>query len=107
MLPLAWKWQLGMRRTEFGVVGIAVLAGVAVAGVPGLSVAVSAVLGVGLVLVLSFGTLAYRFYRDPERSPPAGDGLVVSPADGEVVYVKRSRDGQLPVASKHGASVGL
>ena len=107
MLPLAWKWQLGMRRTGFGVVGIAVLAGVAVAGVPGLSVAVSAVLGVGLVLVLSFGTLAYRFYRDPERSPPAGDGLVVSPADGEVVYVKRSRDGQLPVASKHGASVGL
>ena len=107
MLPLAWKWQLGMRRTGFGVVGIAVLAGVAVAGVPGLSVAVSAVLGVGLVLVLSFGTLAYRFYRDPERSPPAGDGLVVSPADGEVVYVKRSRDGQLPVASKHGVSVGL
>jgi phosphatidylserine decarboxylase len=110
MLPLAWKWQLGMRRTGFGVAGIAVLAGVAVlaaAVVLGLSVAVSAVLGAGLVLMFSFGTLAYRFYRDPERLPPAGDGLVVSPADGEVVYVKRSRDGQLPVASKHGVSVGL
>ena len=110
VLPLAWKWQLGMRRISWGLCGIIVLAGVvalALGEALGLSVVVRAVLGAGLALGGAFGILAYRFYRDPERLAPGGDGLVVSPADGEIVYVKRSRDGRLPVASKHGASVGL
>ena len=40
----------------------------------------------GLVLVLV--TLAVAaFFRDPERSIPGGDGLVVSPADGRIVSI--------------------
>ena len=110
MLPLVWKWQLGMRRCVIGLGTIVVAAGavvLAVGGATGLSVALRGLLGAVLTVLVAVAVLAYRFYRDPERTPPEGEGLVVSPADGEIVYVKRSRDGQLPVASKHGEHVAL
>lgn len=39
-------------------------------------------------IALLFLTLTVWFFRDPERTPPTGDGLVVAPADGEIVVVK-------------------
>ena len=110
MLPLVWKWQLGMRRCIVGLTAIAITGGavaVAVGGATSASAGAYAVLGVAFTVVGAFAVLAYRFYRDPERTSPEGDGLIVSPADGEIVYVKRSRDGRLPVASKHGVAVAL
>ena len=54
-----------------------------------------------LATTLCFASLAYRFYRDPERTPPNRDDVIVSPADGAVVYVRRSEKGMLPVSTKH------
>jgi phosphatidylserine decarboxylase len=48
------------------------------------------ILGLGLLAVLFF-LLACAFtffFRDPDRVPPAGEHLVVSPADGEVLGVE-------------------
>jgi phosphatidylserine decarboxylase len=40
------------------------------------------------VLLLLFAAAFTFFFRDPERVPPAGDHLLVSPADGEVLGVE-------------------
>ena len=46
------------------------------------------------VVVLSAAGLLFTlwFFRDPDRSTPQGDTLVISPADGEVVLVKSVHD---------------
>ena len=110
IVALAWKWQLGVRRVTAGlVVIVAVASAIVLAAGAGFDLAagVRALLGALITVALSAAILSYRFYRDPERTPPSGDDLVLSPADGEVVYVKRSREGRVPIASKHGAQVAL
>jgi phosphatidylserine decarboxylase len=37
------------------------------------------------------------FFRDPERTPPSGSGLVLSPADGKIIEVKRIDGGDNPL----------
>lgn len=105
-LPLAWKWELGLRRVGIAVAAFALLAGLLTIPLD-LGTAVHALLVAALALAVSFAVLAWRFYRDPERRPPAGDGLIISPADGEVLYVRETRDGVLPVATKHGRDYEL
>lgn len=46
------------------------------------------------------------FYRDPPRSPERSGGVIVAPADGRVVYIKRVEDGQV-CAEKLGERIRL
>jgi phosphatidylserine decarboxylase len=62
-----------------------VLGTVAVVG----TLAGHALASVPLVLAVGF---CLWFFRDPERAAPAGDGLVISPADGRVVAVVPERE---------------
>jgi phosphatidylserine decarboxylase len=104
-LPLAWKWQLGLRRSVAGLVGSAVLATLLVGALDaaaGLGDAIAAALVTVLALAVAAGVVLWRFYRDPERTAPDRDDVVVSPADGVVVYVHRSERGELPVSTKQG-----
>ncbi len=109
-LPLAWKWQLGVARVALVVTGFALLMCLLVVLVGSL-VALGGIARAGLVWLLTMGTalafLSWRFYRDPDRTPPDRDDVVVSPADGEVIYVRRSRNGLLPASSKNGRSYRL
>jgi phosphatidylserine decarboxylase len=107
-LPLAWKWRLGMLRAgsalavmTFVAAGITATAG---GGLGRFSMAATAYL---LTLVLAATAVAFRFYRDPEREPPGADDVIVSPADGEVLYIRESRGGSLPVSTKRGRPYSL
>ena len=39
-------------------------------------------------IAAALGAFVAYFFRDPERIPPAGDDLVLSPADGRVVVIE-------------------
>jgi phosphatidylserine decarboxylase len=76
--------------TEYGYGVIAVVLGIAlVVGVASwvfidahwLKIAITAL----LVVLVAFTLF---FFRDPERTTPSGDDLVIAPADGEVVLIK-------------------
>lgn len=47
--------------------------------------------GLGFVAIALAG-----FFRDPKRTPPTEDNLIVSPADGKVVAVSRTQIGESP-----------
>src|SRR5260370_42492360 len=72
----------------------------------GYSLSINIVLRSALVwlmtLILVFAFLTYRFYRDPERAVPKRDDIIVSPADGKVIYIREAHNGMLPVSTKHG-----
>lgn len=64
----------------------------------------------GLLAVQLFvysGCVLYRFYRDPERVPPSEPGVLVSPADGKVIYVRKLPPGQILQSEKKGSRLLL
>jgi phosphatidylserine decarboxylase len=46
--------------------------------------------------LLALGLFVFYFFRNPQRSIPTGEGLVVSPADGRVVVVKEEENAGRP-----------
>jgi phosphatidylserine decarboxylase len=67
----------------------------AVAGIPLILALVAATVWPGIytlllagLLIALFALLLY-FFRDPKRTPPAGEGLFLAPADGQVVGVQQ------------------
>jgi phosphatidylserine decarboxylase len=109
-LPLAWKWQLGVRRTTVFIIILALLFGLVVSFL-GNMLAFNTMLQATLIWILTlaaaFMVLTYRFYRDPERMALNRDDVIISPADGEVIYIRESRGGILPVSTKHSRNYTL
>lgn len=109
-VPLAWKWELGVRRVAIATTGLALVAALGVAALTNSDAATipRTALVAAIALAAAFAILAYRFYRDPDRSAPEVPGdVVISPADGEVIYVRRSEGGLIPSSTKKGRDYEL
>ncbi len=58
---------------------------------------------IGLVPVL----FVTWFFRDPERTVPAGEGLVVSPADGKVIEISQTDEARVGPCTKVGVFMSV
>ncbi|PON16463.1 hypothetical protein C2W62_18355 [Candidatus Entotheonella serta] len=91
LLILGLKWELDRRFTWGAALAIPMVIGVVVGMLMPAQGEVrytvwAAVWGVSLAVAI--GLLLWRFFRDPERLIPSEEGIIVSPADGTVIYVK-------------------
>lgn len=106
LVLLSIKWQVGLKKSLPGALVIGVIAGFIVSMVSGF---ISGLDFIGklflesvFVVGLSASSIAYMFYRDPERSAPEQEGVIVSPADGSVIYIKEIEQGEVPLSIKKG-----
>jgi phosphatidylserine decarboxylase len=104
-LALAWKWQLDVLRVGVFILAQSMVTAVVLGAVDRVA-HFSAVTGTlamcGVTILAAAGWLIAIFYRDPERTVSERADVVVSPADGRVIYVKVVPPGEVPVASKRG-----
>jgi phosphatidylserine decarboxylase len=104
-LPLlAWKWRIELRTAILGGVVIGGLTGFIVnridSAYTGLNTASLVLIELAFISIITFLIIITNFYRDPERSPKETKGVILSPADGKVIYVSKVEKGSSLVATK-------
>jgi phosphatidylserine decarboxylase len=104
-LPLlGWKWRLDMRIVFSGSLVIGGIAGGLVLLIDyflvDLSIIFVLLAELLLIFILVFICIAVRFYRDPERIPIETKNVILSPADGKVIYVNEIERGSSLTSTK-------
>jgi phosphatidylserine decarboxylase len=101
---LAWKWRVSIKVAFAAAVVIGALTGWIVNRLDAAMASVDMpelVLAEGLLIVtFTLLGIAFRFYRDPERYPAETSNVILSPADGKVIYVNRVDAGSSLVSTK-------
>ncbi len=109
-LALAWKWQLGVLRAGVFVLALSMVTALVLSAIDPLAhftIVTGTVAMWGITVLAAAAWLLAVFYRDPERAAPDRDDVIVSPADGHVIYVKPVPPGEIPVAIKRGLPAPL
>lgn len=104
-LAVAWKWQLGVLRAGVFILAQSMVTVLVLSAINPLThfTAVTGTLAMwGITVLAAAGWLLAVFFRDPERPAPDRADVIVSPADGRVIYLKPVPPGELPVATKRG-----
>jgi phosphatidylserine decarboxylase len=110
LIPVSIKWKLEKRLTIPAAIFIGIISGSIVYGIYtfwNLSFYQIIIVELLLIGVISISLLLWRFYRDPERVPPGDNNVILSPADGQIIYVKRIEKGQIPFSEKKGRTFSL
>ena len=101
---LAWKWCVKRSVAVFHGIIIGALTGFIVSWITtsilGLNTVIIMLLELCLIFTISFLAIIFNFYRDPGRVPPETEKVILSPADGKIVYVNSVEKGSLLVSTK-------
>jgi phosphatidylserine decarboxylase len=92
ILPLlAWKWKIKLIIAVAGAVIIGALTGFVVNWLVytplKLNLPATIIVELIFILIVTFILAMYRFYRNPERTPPETENVILSPADGKIIYI--------------------
>lgn len=111
LIAVAHKWELEKKIALPWSVLMGALSGLTVYFLSksslNLHVVLESVLGVALAIFISMVALLLLFFRNPERTPPKKEGVVLAPADGKIIYVKTIQKGEFPFALKRRKSIPL
>ena len=103
-LPLlAWKWRIKIKVAVAGGIIIGLLTGLIVSQIgyaTGLNIAILIIIELPIIPLITVLMIITWFYRDPERTPTITENVILSPADGTVVYVNNVAKGSALVATK-------
>lgn len=105
LIPLSLKWELEQKTVIPGIIFVGIAGGIITAWITtawNLGFGYTVVIQILLIGSISGSLLLWRFFRDPERVPPANDNVIVSPADGRILYIKKIDQGEIPSSNKAG-----
>ena len=92
LVPVGVKWEIRKRIFVPAAFLIGILSWVvilAVRTVRHLSIYEILAVQVLVIGVTSISLVLWRFFRDPERTPPENANAILAPADGRIIYVKK------------------
>lgn len=111
LIALSFKWELYMNMAIPWSVLMGVLACLTLYLLNessfSLPTIIKLMIGAFQAVFLSGIAIMILFFRDPERIPPEEDGVILSPADGKVKYVKKIQNGEFPFAIKNKKNIPL
>ncbi len=103
LVPIAYKWELNLKVVSISALIIGLVVGLAINIAEGyfyMSLPLKLISCFILIVLISVSALLVRFYRDPDRVPPEGENIILSPADGVIKYIKSIEKGEIPFSSK-------
>ena len=111
LILLAYKWELEWKVVIPWSFLMGILACLTIFFIgewlPNLQIAIQMVIGISQSVLFSGIAILILFFRDPERVPPAANGIIVSPADGKIKYVKTIQGSEFPFAVKGKRSIPM
>jgi len=104
LVPLGMKWEIEKKVTILTAFVIGILCGAIVDGLTSfwnLRFSQIIMLQISIIAIISSSLLLWRFYRDPDRETPEDENAILSPADGTIIYIKKTEDGNIPFSEKN------